>query len=68
MVAADAELVLATLLASDATADAAASEAFVVAVFAEDADETLAARASALCWFAVATEALAEAELAAASV
>jgi hypothetical protein len=66
VVASDAEFPLATLLASDATADAAASEAFVDAVEAEDAEVTLAARASALYWFTVASEPLAEAELAAA--
>jgi hypothetical protein len=65
-VAAVAEFPLATLLASDATADAAASEAFVDAVDAEDVEATLAASASALYWFVVANEALAEAELAAA--
>ena len=64
--ASDAEFALATLLASDATADAAASVAFEDAVDAEDAEETLAASASALYWFVVASEALAEAELAAA--
>ena len=66
VVASVAEFALATLLASDATADAAASEAFVVAVDADDAEATLAARASALYWFVADSEALAEAELVAA--